>query len=129
MKMFKILGTDDSVNACDCCGKTGLKHTVTVEVEGEIFHYGSVCATRHTGMTAPAVKKAIDRAYETRMDAALSEFRKSPEYLAYEVALTAARRTGLVGLEFKKLVHAEYLASDAKSVEIAARHNVRLLRA
>ena len=43
--MFKVLGVDDSVSVCDCCGKSNLKKTVVLENDGgEILHYGSDCA-------------------------------------------------------------------------------------
>ena len=45
----KYLGTDDSVQTCDCCGKTGLKHTVGLDFDGEIRFYGIVCAGRALG--------------------------------------------------------------------------------
>lgn len=58
--MIRILGIDDAVNTCDCCGKTGLKHTVLVESLGEVYHYGSVCATKHTGLTEKEIKRERD---------------------------------------------------------------------
>jgi hypothetical protein len=55
--MAKQLGTDDSVNTCDCCGKTGLKFTFAVELDsGEVVHYGSTCVTRHTGRTRAQIE-------------------------------------------------------------------------
>lgn len=57
---YRILGTDDSVNSCDCCGRTGLKFTVTIELEsGEIVHYGQVCATRKDWIVGNDVVKAL----------------------------------------------------------------------
>lgn len=72
--MYKILGTDDSTNVCDCCGKTGLKYTVAVEIGGRIMHYGSVCATRHTGKTSKEIKLIIKTDIEARKAAAIKVY-------------------------------------------------------
>lgn len=44
MKM-RILGINDDVTVCECCGKTGLKCTVVLEPEnGGQVHFGRQCA-------------------------------------------------------------------------------------
>jgi hypothetical protein len=55
---FKILGVDDSITSCDCCGKSNLKKTVALDAEGEIVYYGVNCAARALGFT--------DKTYSTR---------------------------------------------------------------
>lgn len=125
--MFKILGTDDSVNACDCCGKSNLKSTVVVDVDGEILHYGSICATGHTGMTASGVKRAVAAAYAAKLDAAMREFKRSAEYIAQEVAFAAAHRAGLIGVSFRDATRVESLAAAAKSIELEKKHGIRSL--
>ena len=39
-----ILGYSDDVTSCDCCGKSDLKGTYTVLLNGNINYFGSVCA-------------------------------------------------------------------------------------
>ena len=45
-RQFKILGICDDVNACDCCGKSGLQKTVAIEncETGSIGYFGTSCA-------------------------------------------------------------------------------------
>lgn len=45
--MFKVLGINDEVTTCDCCGKTNLKCTVALESEATgIVRYGRDCAAK-----------------------------------------------------------------------------------
>lgn len=46
---MRRLGTDDSYNCCDLCGKTNLKHTVVFSPRdgGEDVHYGTDCAAAY----------------------------------------------------------------------------------
>lgn len=67
---YKILGIDDSINSCDCCGKQGLQKTVAIlNLEtGEIGHFGSTCAMRPSscfGLEKSDMSKAIS-AYKAR---------------------------------------------------------------
>jgi len=41
---MKILGINDEQTTCDKCGKTNLKKTVIIEIEGEVVRYGCDCA-------------------------------------------------------------------------------------
>lgn len=44
--MWKLLGINDDVTTCECCGKSGLKCTVVLSNgEGEVC-YGRDCAAR-----------------------------------------------------------------------------------
>ncbi len=45
---IKIIGMSDETE-CGCCGKTNLKRTVRVEVNGEEQHWGVVCASKARG--------------------------------------------------------------------------------
>ena len=116
--MHKIMGTDDSINSCDCCGKSGLKFTFTVEVGGEILHYGSTCVTKHTGKTAAKANQEI--AERDAADKAAKEaiFRRTPEAIAYSEKWEEANRAGLIGRAFKDFCAVEQLAADAKRAEI-----------
>lgn len=42
----KILGTNDDQTVCDCCGKTNLKKTVIIDLDGKIVAYGVDCAAK-----------------------------------------------------------------------------------
>lgn len=91
-KMIKILGTDDTVTTCDCCGKSNLKHTVIVDVDGEVFNYGSTCATRHTGLKPGQIKSAIEQKRLDARAAASKEFRATPECIAHQAKLAQLTR-------------------------------------
>ncbi len=78
--MLKVLGIDDAVNTCECCGKSNLKSTVVVEINGSIFHYGSVCATKHTGLTKQEIKQTIEDEHGALVLLARTEYRESQEY-------------------------------------------------
>lgn len=116
-----ILSTDDSVNTCDCCGKTGLKFTFVVEKEGgEILHYGSTCVTKHTGRTAARAKLEIQkRADEVRLARDLEHIR-SAEEIALRAKMAQAHKLGLLGRAFKDFCAVEREASDRKRAEIFA---------
>lgn len=54
----KILGINDDVTTCECCGRAGLKKTVVLDfVEGNgIVHYGTACAAKSLRFGAGAKK-------------------------------------------------------------------------
>ena len=120
---YKTLGTDDAVNTCDCCGKTNLKFTVVMlGIEsGETVHFGSVCATRHSGRKLSVITSEIEarrRAINTAVERALWN---SAEGTAYRHALEAARLARIEpGSSFKAATHAERIASDAREAQIRA---------
>ena len=71
---MKILGINDDVTTCECCGRTGLKKTVVIETsETGIVHYGSNCAARKLGRT----KTQVERTAETRDREAADAFRQT----------------------------------------------------
>ena len=124
--MFKILGTDDAVNTCDCCGKTNLKATVIVEVDGEVLHYGSVCATRHTKLTGKEIKQAIKSAEDGRRMAAQKEYRASPECVALQVCINQAHRAGVKpGREFGDFTREASAADNEARRRIAEKFNLQ----
>jgi hypothetical protein len=119
--MNKMLGTDDSVNACDCCGKTGLKFTFAVEIEsGEVVHYGSTCVTRHTGKTPANIANEIAAREAAEKAVREAEYRNTYEAIAYSVRMERARQAGLLGKAFKDFCIVERVAADAKRAEIFA---------
>jgi hypothetical protein len=117
--MFKILGIDDSVNACECCGKQNLKSTVVVEVNGEILHYGSVCATRHTGLNDREIKAAIRAAVDGRKLAATKEYESHPAAIALENKRREAARNKIEpGKAFADYCRPERAAANAAHAAI-----------
>jgi len=129
--MARALGTDDSVTTCDCCGKVNLKFTVTMELDdGEIVHYGSVCAGRNTGKTRPQINAEIKSEAKRVRDAADAEYRASAAFVAYRDRLIERdrlswddpRRIGRNGFEF---VREACDAADAARALIAAKHGLK----
>lgn len=60
--MYKILGINDDVTTCECCGRSNLKATVVMEsVDGSVVHFGRDCAARvTTGDNKPSAVKSIE---------------------------------------------------------------------
>lgn len=57
---FRILGKNDEVTTCECCGRTGLKATVILtNGEGEV-RYGSECAAKATSTSAREVRQTLN---------------------------------------------------------------------
>ncbi len=126
--MAKALGTDDAVNTCDCCGKTNLKFTVVIELDdGQIAHYGQVCATRNTGKTRPVINAEIKAEAQRIRAAASTEYRTSPECIAYEAKLAErnARRDIAPGIASMRYVEQESIAADAVRARIAAKFGLK----
>lgn len=78
---FKIIGFTDSVNECDCCGKIGLKGTYCIEIDGNEFYYGSVCAQKNTGVSEKQIKTEVKnintiKGFDLLMSEAKSEYAK-----------------------------------------------------
>lgn len=93
-KLMKCLGTDDSVNSCDCCGRDNLKATVAFETEsGDVVYFGVVCAARASGKSSVSIRAEARVADDAKADAvrkAADEARKakSAEWLAHLVKIT-----------------------------------------
>lgn len=129
--MARALGTDDSITTCDCCGKSNLKFTVTIELDdGEHVHYGQVCARRNTGKDQRTITSEIKAAEQARIAAARAEYLASAEHAAERARFaerdqlartTGQRMVGPVAMEFIREV-----ADAAMAVRkaVAAKHNV-----
>jgi hypothetical protein len=123
---YRVLGFDDAITTCDCCGKANLKGTFAVErADGEILHYGSVCVTRHTNKPAKIVRHEAKLATEARREAARLEVRAHPTFDVYEARMSEARIAGLRPVEFVAFCRAEREAQEAAQREIAARHGLK----
>jgi len=64
---IKIIGFTDSVNECECCGKTGLKGTFCVTIEGEERYYGSTCAHKKHGFDKKQVAAYV-KTYDDKLE-------------------------------------------------------------
>ncbi len=56
--MTTIIGFTDEITSCACCGKSNLKGTYAVEVEGLLTYFGSTCAFKKHGVAKDEMKKA-----------------------------------------------------------------------
>ena len=73
-KIARCLGTDDSVNACDCCGRVDLKATVAFETEsGEVVYFGVVCAARAMARNTAEIRRMAKDADNVKADAARAQ--------------------------------------------------------
>lgn len=103
--MSKALGIDDSVNACECCGRQNLKFTVVMELDdGSIAHYGQVCAARNSGKSQSAISREIKTEAERIRQEAAHAYQSHPARLAYEARLAERPRhlLGKPAMEFVK---------------------------
>lgn len=130
--MIRIIGIDDSVNSCDCCGKTNLKSTVVVEIDSVIFNYGSVCATRHTKLTGKEIDSEIKKIkiaeeieYNNRVLKARREYHSTNEWLKLSEKQREATKLGLIGVAYKNFCHEQYNANDKVIKEISSKFDVR----
>lgn len=122
--MAKALGTDDSITNCDCCGKSGLKFTVIIELDsGDIAHYGQVCARRNTGKDQRTITSEIKAHKAAKIAAAQTEWKTHPANLA-ERARFAERPRNLLGLAAIEFVREVCELADAARKQIAAKHGV-----
>jgi hypothetical protein len=122
---MNILGIDDSITTCGCCGKSGLKFTILVERTGEVFNYGRVCATKHTGLGYTQIKQNITCAREAIKTAAKLEYTNSTEYLMHCNKLRELNNSGVKsGREFYAAQMVDLARADAKKIEIAAKYKI-----
>lgn len=122
--MAKALGTDDSITTCDCCGKANLKFTVAIELDdGEIVHYGQICARRNTGKDQRTITSEIKAAKLAAVNAAQREYMATAEYIA-ERARFAARPRGLFGMQAVEFIREARDAAEVVRGRIAAKHGV-----
>lgn len=124
-RTVRVLGFDESVNTCECCGKSPIKGTFAVELaSGQVMYYGSTCVTRHTGKPAKVILQDARAALAVRCQSARQEVRDHPTYAAYEARMRQAHTAGLIGSAFREFCRREWEAQAAAQAEIAKRHGV-----
>lgn len=124
---MKALYLDDSVDTCDCCGRTGLQATVAMQLDnGGILHYGRTCALRNSGKGQRQVNEEIEQSKKERKVTASAEFHAHPACIAF------GEKNGSLFNEFGRLSPAEWtkkmepevVALDAARAEIASKYKL-----
>ena len=87
--MKKIIGYTDSINECDCCGKTELKGTYCIELDGDELYYGSVCAFKAQGLTMDEQKDLRAALSKQKKNNALIEKHITPMVAEYTAKIKA----------------------------------------
>lgn len=125
--MYTILGYEEAVNTCDCCGKSELKGTFAVQREdGAILYFGSVCVTRHTGKPAKQVRAEASAVVEERIRVATAEYVACPERIAVEAKREQTRSQGIsFGVAFRNATKNESDADNLARTAIAARFGLK----
>lgn len=64
---YRVLGVNDDIDYCDCCGKQNLKKVVWIEdtETGAIDHFGEVCAKNPAKAFGANIKAEIKDAVKT----------------------------------------------------------------
>jgi len=91
-KMTTIIGYTDSITECECCGKVDLKGTYCLDIDGEEFYYGSVCAFKNHGVTHDEQKEMKSIFTKAQKNAKLIEMHITP--LRNELQTKLAERGG-----------------------------------
>jgi len=96
-KLIKCLGTDDSVNCCDCCGRDNLKATVAFETEsGDVVHFGVVCAAKAASTSSASIRIQVRAADEAKASAARAEaYKKHSDHMSKWVAYLISATGGI----------------------------------
>jgi hypothetical protein len=94
---MQILGITDSVNTCDCCGKSNLAKTVVVDLDNGIQYFGTTCVKKHTGFTFKQVLKNENDKRQAEIKEKNEILEKSKEATAYYSKIAEADRLKLFG--------------------------------
>jgi hypothetical protein len=65
---IKVLGFSDENTICDRCGRTELKGTYSVLINGELYHLGTSCIAKKMDITTSQVKTFIDKEKKARLE-------------------------------------------------------------
>jgi hypothetical protein len=123
--MSKALKTDDSVNTCDCCGRSNLKFTVLVELDnGELANYGSTCASRNTSKSPKVINAEIKQYQIDAIKSAKHEYQSSSVFVAYLSRLLNRPRT-LVGRSAFDFIKNEYFACEQLKSELSVKYSIK----
>jgi len=125
-RLFRVLGTTDAVNTCDCCGKPNLKVTFAIEMieTGERFHYGSTCVTRNTGRKTGELNRMQKQDQQRRESAARYEYKGSSEFRALEARLAEAHKYDIHGDALDEFLVKARTNADLARKAIAVKHGI-----
>lgn len=106
---YRIIGFTDSVNECDCCGKTDLKGTYVMadEMDNELY-FGVVCGAKANGQSVEELKNGLKK---IKLEAELSELVKNAnsQYLKNQL---------LKFISKKKVDLVSFLKSNGEVIEV-----------
>jgi hypothetical protein len=121
----KAIGINDAVNTCDCCGKSGLKHTVIVLMDdGDIAHYGSVCATKNTGKSDKQIKTEIKESIAENKAKACEEFRSHACVKELDKKSQSKEASRLHGKDYQDFCEPWFTEVVLLQFEIAAKYGI-----
>lgn len=125
---MKALYITDEVDTCECCGRTGLKATVAMQLsDGGILYYGRTCAARNSGKDQRQIKKEIADNQQARIDAAYNELRETPAMKAWydkRIQLYAKYKARLSSNEWTRMLAPESQAVEIVKQQIADKHGI-----
>lgn len=93
----KFLGSTDDVTTCEHCGKSALKGTIALEIDGSVVYFGSTCASRALAGRGIEASPATIRRETKNAD----EARRDAENKAREAVAAAARDQWFAWLKAK----------------------------
>ena len=102
----RYLGTTDDVTTCDCCGRTGLKSTVAIEMhdDADPVYYGVTCAAHALKTTAKEVRYEAKRADTLKREKEAAErAAKHDKFMASWSAWLDSQVPALVGHIFLQI--------------------------
>ena len=76
--MATVIGYTDSITESECCGKINLKGTYCLDIEGDEFYYGSVCAFKNHNISTDEQKLAFARFSKEQKNAKLIALHIAP---------------------------------------------------
>lgn len=84
---MKAITFTDSVNTCDCCGKTNLKGTYLVANDVNEYYYGSTCVKRNLKISQSDLTIQLNKSTKEIKEKAYNEFTFSSLNEEYKKAL------------------------------------------
>lgn len=131
MARYTARGTSDSVNTCDCCGRTKLKQTVIMadSETGEVVHFGVICSARNSGLSRRQISTQMELHMEAQIAIARAEFRATPEFNAFTARMSLANESNITpGAPFREFLGSTPdAAADIQRI-IAAKYSVPMWR-
>lgn len=82
----KLLGFTEEITDCACCGKSDLKGTYAIDINGDLTYFGSVCAFKLHGVSYDAQKQVkIERKNKIKAEDKLKEMESNNNNTAYYI--------------------------------------------